>query len=169
MPPLEDQERTTAHPSRSRLRLSPGKSLASVLPYREINSCAGIKEGEKDQRFLFKLETNYHTPKTQRKRCHLHAQRSKIGGTLTMGATLSIYRGYGGFSWWKKTGLGPVRFFSFFIFFFLSLSPEDRDPRQNVSHKFEFQELGCSACKMTKPQPADKTSVTESEVTLSQG
>lgn len=167
MPPLEDQERTTADPSRSRLRLSPGESLPSVLPYREIKSCAGIKEREKDQCSLFKLEANYHTPKTQRKRCHLHAQRSKIEGTLTMEVTLSIYRGYGGFSWRKKIGLGPVRvFFSFVLFFacllgvfLLSLSPEDRDPRQNVSHKFEFQELGCSACKMTKPQPADKMSV----------
>lgn len=98
MPPLEDQKGTTADPGRSRLRLSPGESLPSVLPYREIKSCGGIKEREKDQCSLFKLEANYHTPKTQRKRCHLHAQKSKIEGTLTMGATLSIYRGYGEFS-----------------------------------------------------------------------
>lgn len=34
----------------------------------EINGCEGIREKEKDQCYLFKLEANYQTPKTEEKK-----------------------------------------------------------------------------------------------------
>lgn len=125
---LVDQE-TTPDPSKDQLRLSPGELQPPVLHYMEINNCGGTKETEEPKFFNHDLSQPSHHQNLDKK--ILKEEKKLIAWELLLSLYLEYLQRLWKMFFIKENWMRPSQ-----IFFLMSLSPEEKDTRQNVARQF---------------------------------